>query len=321
MTQPTPEQAAPPALGTTVTLRVRTPVGPISVVGELVAADDGLWSIRRRDRSETLVAVGTIEAMRVVPPGRSRLVSSLELEQAAALGWRALETARLGDWLLRAGEGFTSRANSVLAAGDPGVPLEDALATITAWYAERSLPVLVQVPAGAAPARLTPLVESLGWTVSPGVHVMTAEIAHALRALPDPALGGLEVRIDDGPDDAWLACYRRARGRLEGVARTMLTNHPAPIFASLRDGDDVVAIARSAVDAKWAGLFAVEVDPGCRQRGLGAAVSVAALREAARHGGRQAYLQVSIDNTAGVALYHRLNFAIHHNYVYWSPAT
>ena len=47
-----------------------------------------------------------------------------ELEQVAAFGWRAQETVRLGEWLLRASGGFTQRANSVLAVGDPGVALE-----------------------------------------------------------------------------------------------------------------------------------------------------------------------------------------------------
>lgn len=327
MTQPTPERAAPlvpkttqtPALGTTLTLRVRTPVGPISVVGELVAADDEHWSIRRRDRSVTLVAVETIEAQRVVPPGRSRLASAVELQQVGSFGWRALETVRLGEWLLRAAGGFTGRANSALAAGDPGMPLPAALDAVTEWYGERGLTPQMQVADGAAPVELTPLVESLGWIRSPGVHVMTAEIAHALRAHPDADIDGLAVRIDDAPDDGWVGCYRRTNGPLEGIARQLLTNHPNALFASIRDGETVLAIARSAIDAKWAGLFAVEVDPEHRRRGLGAAVSVAALREAGRRGGRQAYLQASIDNTAAVALYERLNFTVHHNYVYWSP--
>ena len=34
--------------------------------------------------------------------------------------WPAMETARLGDWVLRASRGFTQRANSVMTAGSPG---------------------------------------------------------------------------------------------------------------------------------------------------------------------------------------------------------
>ena len=50
-------------------------------------------------------------------------ISIDDLALAAAPGWRACEEDRLGDWLLRAAEGFTGRANSALAAGDPGLPL------------------------------------------------------------------------------------------------------------------------------------------------------------------------------------------------------
>jgi hypothetical protein len=48
------------------------------------------------------------------------------LERAAASGWRGTEEASLGGWLLRAAGGFTGRANSALAIGDPGMPLAAA---------------------------------------------------------------------------------------------------------------------------------------------------------------------------------------------------
>src|SRR3712207_8558779 len=42
-------------------------------------------------------------------------------------GWRAPEEEPLGGWLLRAGGGFTGRANTALVAGDPGRPLPEAV--------------------------------------------------------------------------------------------------------------------------------------------------------------------------------------------------
>ncbi len=56
-------------------------------------------------------------------------ISIPDLERRAALGWRAPEEERLGDWLLRAADGFTGRANSALANGDPGRPLDRAART------------------------------------------------------------------------------------------------------------------------------------------------------------------------------------------------
>ena len=69
-----------------------------------------------------------------------------DLECAAALHWQAPETERLGDWLLRAAEGFTGRANSALPLGDPGVPLPEAVAVVEDWYRRRALPPMIVVP-------------------------------------------------------------------------------------------------------------------------------------------------------------------------------
>src|SRR5258708_19739629 len=56
-----------------------------------------------------------------------------ELEAAAAQGWRPLEEERLGDWRLRAAEGFTGRANSALAIRDPGLSLAAATDAVPPW--------------------------------------------------------------------------------------------------------------------------------------------------------------------------------------------
>jgi ribosomal protein S18 acetylase RimI-like enzyme len=305
-----------PDLGTTVTLQVTTPVGPIGVVGTLVAADAETWSVRRRDGSVSQIDVGAIVAGRVVPPSRAARASVAEVERMAALGWRAPDQQRLGEWLLRAGGGFTSRANSVLALGDPRMDLDAALGAVEAWYDERALPPRFQLPGQEATPGLVEALDERGWTASPSVQVMTAELGHVLRA----ATGGtdLELRLDDAPDDAWLAGYRQDSGELPMAAREVLGNHPTAVFAALRDGERAVAIARAAVDDRWAGLFAVEVAPDHRRLGLGSLVSAAALRWAGQRGARRTYLQVSSDNDGAVRLYERLGYAVHHDYLYRS---
>ena len=79
-------------------------------------------------------------------------ISIPDLEQAAAGGWRAPEEARLGRWLLRAAGGFTGRANSALAIGDPGLPLAAALDQVGRWYQARGLPADGGRPVPAGPA-------------------------------------------------------------------------------------------------------------------------------------------------------------------------
>ncbi|MBV9096549.1 MAG: GNAT family N-acetyltransferase [Frankiaceae bacterium] len=296
-------------VGDTVSLRAATAAGPTEVVGVVLAMTGEAVVVRRRDGSVTEIGVTSITAARVVPPGPARRISPADLERIAAAGWRALETEPLGEWVRRASGGFTARANSALAVGDPGLPLDAALDAVEQWYAARSLPPRVQAIGGAVEGALA----ARGWHGTGRNDVMTAEIAHVLRPLAhlveQPA-----AQIDDRPGDAWLAAYRTASGPLPAVAADVLANHDNVAFLSIGAGD---AIARVAVDGRWAGLFAVEVAPSARRQGLGRAVSAAALRWAVQQGARHAYLQVAEGNDGARSLYERLGFASHHHYTHW----
>jgi GNAT superfamily N-acetyltransferase len=143
---------------------------------------------------------------------------------------------------------------------------------------------------------------------------MTAEAAHVL-APPSPQV---EVQLSSRPDDAWLARYREDEGPLPAVAADVLGGHPAVTFASVRADGSCVAIARVAVDGRWGGLFAVEVEPAHRRRGLASAVVQAAVRWAVSQGARRLYLQVRSGNDGAIAMWSRLGFVRHHDYVYWT---
>ena len=113
-------------------------------------------------------------------------ISIADLEQRAALGWRAPEEARLGDWLLRAAGGFTGRANSALGLGDPGRPLDRAARGVQDWYQARGLPAMICVPHPVGRPETVPLDRFLaeqGWGVRSGAAtVMTAPAAQVTRA-------------------------------------------------------------------------------------------------------------------------------------------
>src|ERR687897_3928028 len=86
-----------------------------------------------------------------------------ELERLAARTWHGLEEERHGDWLLRAGGGFTGRANSVLVVGEPAADLDDAVATVTRWYTDRGLRPRAQVPMPGA-ERADAALAAPGWS-------------------------------------------------------------------------------------------------------------------------------------------------------------
>src|SRR5262249_18729532 len=138
----------------------------------LLDVSDGLLSIRLEDGSTATVAEEDVHRLRAVPPGRADI---LALEAVAARGWPAPDTARLGGWLLRAGEGWTRRANSALLLAAPARPVPAALDAVRDWYAARRLPAALAVPLPAqAPADHT--AARLGWAADAETEVLTAPV-------------------------------------------------------------------------------------------------------------------------------------------------
>ena len=66
----------------------------------------------------------------------------------SARHWQGTEQAHLGGWLLRAGGGFTGRANSALPLGEPGMPAERAVDEVEAWYRRRGLKPMIVIATG-----------------------------------------------------------------------------------------------------------------------------------------------------------------------------
>jgi ribosomal protein S18 acetylase RimI-like enzyme len=259
----------------------------------------------------------------------------IDLERAAALHWRGTTEERLGEWLLRAAEGFTGRANSALPLGDPGMPVGEAVDAVTDWYRSRGLPPMIVVPLpiangystasegnSTAPEIDPPLHEfdaylsERRWVTRSGpAFVMVADLPlnSPLDGLPE----GTRYRVDRQPDDAWLSVYHyRGQDRQPPVIRQVLASAPDQAFASIRDENAVLAIARVSTAGGWAGLTAVEVRQDHRRRGLGTAITSSACRFAEAVGLSKVFLQVETGNAAALALYERCGFRYSHRYHY-----
>jgi GNAT superfamily N-acetyltransferase len=236
-------------------------------------------------------------------------ISTEDLERLAARSWRGLEEEPYGDWLLRAGGGFTGRANSVLVLGEHGTGLDAAVAAVTRWYVERGLRPRAQVP---TPQPADEAFAAAGWTRDEGVLVLTAPLAGwAPPRVP--------VALAPEPDDAWLSGYRYRGTPLPPVARAVLTNAENPVFAAVRIDPEpapLAAVARGVVVEGWLCVTAVTVDERYRRQGLATAVMAGLGGWARTAGGHSCLLQVAASNDPALALYERLGFTEHHRYHY-----
>ncbi|MEJ7650842.1 MAG: GNAT family N-acetyltransferase [Nakamurella sp.] len=245
-------------------------------------------------------------------------VDALILERICARGWPGIEQEWQGEWLLRAGHGFTGRANSVLVLGRPGAELPTAIEHARAWYAARTLPARFQLPTGAVGPALQEIDAELsdrGWQQFDDVVVLVADVRSVRDQLPPP-LAGLRVTIDEHPDPTWLSLYEYRGKSLPPTAIEVLRAGTSPFFVTLYDGTDPVAVTRGCVTDGWMGITAVTVPSRFRRRGFGTEVLRAAVSRAESLGAQGGYLQVSRDNAGALALYRGLGFVEHHGYHY-----
>ncbi len=319
-----------PASGATLT----------DVVGDLVAIDETSLVVLTR-RGEVRVVRATVTATRVIPPRPSRRGAphralSVEALQRIMVGaWPAMETERLGGWLLRASRGFTQRANSVMTTGDPGLPLTEAVDVVEAWYAARALPPnltlaglvgfdALEDPLGVELARrgYTARVPTLNLTAPTRLialqpHPAAPPGAPGVAGAQSVAGGeGVSIEVGEALTEAWLAAYRSYREVDEIAARAVLTGSPAQAFTSARaDDGSVVGIGRLGVSEAWGGIAAMWVSPRLRGKGIGTMLLRTLAQEAEARGASSLHLQTDGDNTSALALYERHGFERHHAYV------
>ncbi|MEV6109537.1 GNAT family N-acetyltransferase [Streptomyces sp. NPDC051940] len=285
-------------------------------VGVLTSWDAGVLVLTRRNGETVRIAESSVVAAKVVPAAPARrpgpAASVAELTAVAARGWPAVENEPLGGWTLRASGGFTRRANSVLAAGDPQMPLDAALARAREWYGARGLPLFVQLTTGAVGAHeaLAAELDARGWGVEAAADVQIAGLAPVADR---PSEG---VELSRTADAAWYGLYHRA-GSVSPEAERVLHGGPSVWFATVPGtGGGPAAIGRCVVDGRWAGFAAVEVAPEHRRRGLATRVMAALAARALDEGASAAYLQVEPDNGGARALYAGMGFTTHHSYHY-----
>lgn len=291
-----------PSLGSRVSIRYRTADGMTDVIGVLEAWES---QVRVRPKTGAVVSIppADVVAMRELSAVPVRASEIRALEHAAALAWPGIEQQWHGGWLLRAGGGYTTRANSA-------VPLDfsSAVAAIPAiadWYAERGLPAWL-----ALPERLLPVREIGAGVGIKHTRVMVADLP------PRPADPDVPLRAR--PDADWLAVYER--------------DVPSDVLTAVVDG--AVAFAQSFVSAAgggavgrgavttapdgtpWLGISAVHVTASQRRRGLASTVCATLQSWGITQGASRSYVQVLTENTTAIALYESLGYRLHHHHRY-----
>jgi N-acetylglutamate synthase len=287
-----------PQPGTRVTVRYRRPAGSVppltDAVGHLLDVEP-LVRIQTKTGTVVQFAAADVIAVRALSDAPVRTSQIRALEHAAALGWPGVEQQWLDGWLLRAGGGVTSRANSAVPLDASAAPA--AIPAIVDWYTQRGL-----TPRLAIADRLLRVPGA-------GEQANAVLVREVCTAEPDPS-----VRLSARPDEAWQRRYRR--------------EVPIEVLTSVIDGELAfgmradLAVARASVtDApdgtRWVGLSAVRA----ADRDAGRALCEALLAWGAARGATRGYVRVLDDDHAAAGLAHSLGFALHHRARYFAATT
>ncbi|TVT36408.1 GNAT family N-acetyltransferase [Amycolatopsis rhizosphaerae] len=234
------------------------------------------------------------------------------LERQCADAWPPVAEDKVGDWRLRAAGGFTGRANSALAIGDPGIGVPEALDRVCDFAHVHAVPPMVLVVEGSRTERA---IEAAGWVP----HVQHAK-GYLVSVLVSPLTAGAapardDVTIRSAPTPAW---WELAAGTAEpGSAQRHVLTTGEIGYGEAAGGAGAV---RAAVVEDLLHVSCLAVRPEHRRRGLAKALLAASGMWAAGHGATRCALQVSVDNAPALALYAALGFREHHRYRYWIPA-
>lgn len=174
----------------------------------------------------------------------------------------------------------------------------------------REIPFSFIVTPNSRPAALASLLETHGFVP----HVQWSGMTFDLDRFQDtPPPAGVEIRpLDCALLEEWttvvtLNLFGGAEENLPPMAalyQKVLGSDRMLFYAALIQGQ-VVATAKLFLDGGLAGIHAVSTHADFRNRGIGRAITNAALKEAQRRGAQRAVLQAS---PLGEAVYRKLGF-------------
>lgn len=266
------------------------------LLGTCLSWGEGVCVVAPESGEPVRIALADIVSGKPVPPRPSvrQRVPTREAEVRGLRMFPGTHTEQLGEWVLRTDPApvgrLYKRANSALAIGDPGVPVEEAAAHVVEWYAARDRDPLAQVEAGSvSEAGLL----AAGWR--PLEH------------------GEAELRLGS------VSRTRRGLGPIAGAAVVAPESGEDRVVVVVPGEREPLAEGRAVLDGDWLGVHELRVRLEHRRRGLARDVVSTLLEWGAERGALTAWLHVESDNHPARALYDSLGLGVHHTVRYLSP--
>ena len=227
--------------------------------------------------------------------------------------WPALRTFLYDGWVVRFGNGYTRRANSVNPIYPSSIDANKKIRVCHALYANQGLRTVFKLTKEVYPLDLDSVLDRNG-------YVREAETSVQIMPLDALAIKDYgPVRIVTYMDEDWIeAFFRMTKSSVEHktTLRSMLRQISTPkCLAYIKVDEQIVACGMGVFEQDMIGLFDIVVAKGFRGKGYAKRMINGILLWAKKEGAARAYLQVMVDNKTALALYSKLGFS--EQYRYW----
>ncbi len=259
-----------------------------------------------------------------------------KIEELSLNAWPSHKIEFYDGWVIRFSHNYTHRTNSVEQVGVSQLPLDEKITYCESIYRNFRTPAIFKINPLISPS-FDRMLEERGYDVQHTTEVMTAR-AQSLCLAPvlsqqDEFYGRnsglpscvfypehIAVQLRDTITDEWINALFRLNGTTNPILRRVVPSMfkaipKETIVASIEIDGRMVASGLGILDREYIGLYAIYVEPSCRQKHYARAVCSTILREAVRKGATRAYLQVVKGNAPAKRLYTSLGFTDY--YTYW----
>lgn len=237
-----------------------------------------------------------------------------------------LKKVNVDGWIAGFSEGYTGRANSVLAFDRGQTPMEAKVEEVENLYVKENLPCIFKMTEASAEG-LKELLENRGYKSTKPSDVMTVScdssvLLEKFEEVEEPEEIG--VIITGAPDEAWLNPFFEYENRTDektiSIAKRQFdlidqNENLTALYCRIQIWGKDVAVASAVIEDGILFLLNVVVNPTCRGKGYGKILVKEILENACDMGAEKLCLQVMKDNPVAINLYK--SFGFEYFYSYW----
>lgn len=236
------------------------------------------------------------------------------IEEMSLNAWPSLQTAVYDGWLLRFGEGYTRRANSIIPLYTSEKAFREKVLKCEKLYNSKGLNTIFKIPDKICPAGLDQFLAEAGYAVEAPTSVQLLELTDYMGKEKGSLI------ISDMLEDEWLHNMQRISGTktdsgMEIEKRILGNIVNDRYFVELHKQGEAVACGLGVMEDGYLGIFDIVVAKQHRGKGYGRIMMEGLLELGKSKGANWAYLLVMLDNPIALNLYKSLGFR--EIYKYW----